>query len=301
MAKRYTVTSQHLIGTEGGSTTTAYVDAQVDLSVLLSQRLQKNLRQGRTYHIHKIRASLSPVGGQDLDTGIAVSGTISYAPVTKNTRKAWNMAFNTWRAQKRLRQNAVGLGIRYDDFEVAYESAYVNSRTSSMFTTGLGDTTSEDVCIYGSSTSNDDVTLEDIFESAQTLPQASFYPLGGEVKASKYTQEFPDRQRVGFGATYSSIAPSGNMILEPDTGAIFLADPVYIQDTSCLCGVVRVQAWAIPEDIVGYTGDELYLNMEYTVSIGSSLVYTKPKPKFKKKMTGGRKVARKPRRRYSKK
>lgn len=296
MAKRYTVTSQHLIGLENGSSTTAYVDTQVDLSLLLSQRLQKNLRQGRTYHLHKFRASLSPVGGQDLDTGMAVSGTLSHAPVTKNTRKAWNMAFKTWQAQKRLRQNAIGLGIRYDDFEVAYSEAYTTSRTSSIYTTGLGDTTEESVCIYGTSTTNDDVTLEDIFESAQTIAPASVFPLGGTVKESKFLQEFPDRQRYGFGATYSAIAPSGNMALEPDTGAIFMADPVYVQDTSVLCGIVRIQAWALPEDIVGFTGDEVYLNIEYTVSLGSPLVYT---PRKKK---GGRKsVKSKPRRRYSRK
>lgn len=294
MAKRYTVTSQHQIGLEGGTSTTAYVDDQVDLAIALSKRLQRNIRQGRTFHLHKIRASLSPVGGQDLDTGMAVSGTVSYAPVTKNSRKAWNMAFQTWQAQKKLRQNAMGLGVRYDDFEVCYEDGYNTSRTSEIFTTGMGDTTSEFVAIYGSSTNSTDVTLEDIYESAQPIPSASTFPLGGTVKSSKFTQEFPDRQRLGFGATYSSIAPSGNMVLEPDTGAIFMADPVYVQDTSVLCGILRIQAWALPEDIVGFTGDELYLNLEYTISLGNPLVYTKPKKKMKK---GGRKPVKYRRRR----
>lgn len=215
---------------------------------------------------------LTPAGG-DLDTGLSVAGTVRWSPATKNSVTAWQMAFKTWQRQKSLTLNAVGQGVRYDDFELAYTDNYQTSRTSTILTTGMDDTNSEKVVVYGASTNSVDVSLEDIYESAQPQALPSRFPLTNTVvKESKFTQEFPPAQIHNYGANWSTIVAAGTA--EPDSGAAYNADPIYFQDTSNLCGIVVAKGYVLAEDVVGAIEDQLTLQLNFTISLGSPLVKT---------------------------
>lgn len=292
MAKRYTARVSMPIDTEGEDGNTIHGTTAVDLALLHSQRMQRNVRQGHVFHLHKIQASLVPNGG-DVDTGLAVSATARWCPATKNSAKAWRHLFHVWRKQKSQKVGALGPMVRYDDFELAYSDTYANSRTSTVFTQGLGDPIAESCCIYGNATDGVDITLEDIYESLQTQPAASRFPIGNAtVKASKYSQEFPPERVVGFGATFSTVAPSGNMAIEPDSGAHFQNDPVYIQDTSVLCGLIVLKAQALAEDIALFTGDDLNLQVELTYSVGLPLAKIPGKASKRMSNSAGKKQYR---------
>jgi len=290
MGKRFTVRHAVTLSQQDDANTLAF-DEQIDLAVLLSQRLQTNVRQGHVFKVHKLAIGLTPSGG-DLDTGMAVSGTLRWAPATKHSVEAWQMAFNTWRKQKQLKMTAVGQGVRYDDFELSFDSSYIDSRTSAMYTTGLGDGNTESLCIYGVSTSGTDVTLEDIYDSAQPQPDPSTFPLGGTVKESKFTAEFPPAQIHNWGANWSTVAAAA--IADPDSGAAYNADPVYFEDKNCLAGVLVAKGYVLAEDVAGAIEDELVLTLSITCEVSTPLVYRRPSRsrRSKNKKTSSKKKAR---------
>ena len=286
MAQRYTVTKKFNIEQPDDSND-AQFDEMIDLPLLLSQRLQKNIRQGHVIKIHKVQLGLKPRGG-DLETGMSVSCSLEWCPATRNSVKAWQMAFNTWRAQKRLKMSAVGQGVRYDDFEVAYRQEQINTRTSNLFATGLQDDNDESMCIYGVSTADVDLTLEDIFNSAQPQLAPSSFPLGGTVKPSKFTSEFPPPRYLNVGANWSTIIATG--LGAGDSGAAYNADAVYIEDKNSLCGVIRAKGFVLSEDLSGPTADELELFMNITCEISTPLVYKKKAKRTSKKMKSSRRA-----------
>lgn len=268
MAKRYQVHSSHDLTTPSAPDDLV-VDTTVDLAVLLSQRLQKNIRQGRIINLHSVKASLKPTVGGGQDIGVAFTGEVWHCPATKNSAKSWREAFKVWNAQKKLRANAVGSLVRYDDFEVAWNASYTDpQRTSTLFATGMNDTAAESVVIYGTSTSGDDITLEDIFESAQGQPEPSRFPLSNAiVKQSKFFDEFPNPVKTPIGAHLSATAAQQSF----DSGATVSQPTSYIQDSSTLCGVVKIQGYMLPENTLGHIQDDMTLQLTYTVSIGPSL------------------------------
>lgn len=269
MGKRYTVSTNVILEQQNDANTLAF-NEQIDLAVLLSQRLQMNVRQGNVIKVHKLSIGLTPSGG-DLDIGMSVAGTLRWCPATKHSVTAWQMAFKTWLDQKRLKVNAVGQGIRYDDFEVAFDSAYIDTRTSSMFSTGLGDASAENVVIYGTSSSGVDISLEDIYESAQPQLLPSEFPFGGVVKASKFTAEFPPANLHNFGANWSTVASSA--IGGTDSGAAYNSDPIYFEDKNSLCGILVAKGYVLAEDVAGAIADELTLTLNITCEISTPLVY----------------------------
>ena len=297
MGKRYTVSHNVALQQQNDPNSLVY-NEQVDLAVLLSQRLQRNVRQGHVFKVHKLSLGLTPAGG-DLDTGMAVSGSIRWAPATKNSVKAWQIAFNTWRKQKSLILGAVGQGVRYDDFEIAYDYGEVNARTSRLFTTGMNDSGSEAVVIYGDSTPSQDVSLRDMYESLQPQAEPSRFPLSnGIVKPSKFTDEFPNAQVHHYGANWSTVIAAG--VAEPDSGASYNSDPIYFEDKNCLAGVVVVNGYVLAEDAPGGIEDELTLTLSMTVEISTPLVSRKPKSK-RTKRKGGAKRGKSSRTRRSRK
>lgn len=280
MAKRYIV--KHEVTVTNPNEANAYAfDEQIDLALLLSKRLQRNVRQGRVFHIHKAQVAITPQNQTgDFDLGGATASNLQWCPATSNSAKAWRHAFTIWRKQKMLTVNAAGPTVRYDDFEVAYDSTGINSRTSNLYTTGISDSNPESVCIYGTSTSGDDITLEDIWESAQPQALPSRFPLSNSaVKESKFTKEFPPAQVVRLGASFSTIADMDG--LGPDSGAIYLSDPTYISDSACLAGVLKWKGYIIAEDVSGPTADTMNVSLTLTVSMGMPLARVPHTPKSK--------------------
>jgi hypothetical protein len=270
MANRYTVFVDIPLQQRDDANTRMFA-TQIDLPLLLSQRLQTNVRQGHVIKVHKLSFGLTPDGG-DLDTGLSVAGTVKWCPATKNSVAAWQMAFRTWAAQKKLTVNAIGQGVRYDDFEVAYDATEITSRTSSLYTDGMNDAASENVTIYGISTEGSDLTLQDLYQSAQPQAPPSRFPIGNAlVKASKFTAEFPAPRVVSFGANWSTIV--ADAVGDPDSGTAYNAPPVYVEDKNSLCGVLFAEGWILAEDAAGSIEDQLNLSLAITCEISTPLVY----------------------------
>lgn len=281
MAKRYQVHSSHNLMTPS-SPDEEVVNALIDIPLLLSQRLQKNIRQGQVIHIHNVTASLKPTAGGSQDIGVAFTGELWHTPATKNSAKAWREAFSVWRKQKSLRANAVGSLVRYDDFEVGWNSSLTNTRTSSLYATGLQDGDAESVVIYGTSTNGSDITLEDIFESSQTQAEPSRFPLSNAiVKQSKYFDEFPNPVKTPLAAHLSANSAQTGY----DSGASVSQNTTYIADSASLCGVLKVIGYMLPENTIGHNQDDMTLTLTFTVSMGTPLVKTSlGKPKRQKSL-----------------
>tara|TARA_B110000003_G_scaffold273745_1_gene312123 strand:- start:825 stop:1706 length:882 start_codon:yes stop_codon:yes gene_type:complete len=274
MARKYSETFTIPLGTP--SDPNEYVfQRYLDVAKMASQRLQKNIRQGRVFHLHNVKTQLIAPSSGNLDQGVSLVGRLMWAPATRNSVKAWQEAFKTWMAQKKLSINAVGSNVRYDDFEVAYSSNGVDARTSALYASGNTDTDLESVAIYGSSVSGDVVTLEDIYESAQDQAPPSRFPLSNTVvKESKFTSEFPNPQTVPHSASWSAIHVDGASF---DTGAQVQSGDVDILDGASLCGVLYMDGKMLPENTTFHIQDELYLMVTLTYSIGRSLVRRKAK------------------------
>lgn len=275
MPRQYEVTKTWILDTPSDADEFV-IDDQVDLALLLSQRLQRQVRQGRSFRLHAVQASLKPAGGNH-DIGVAVQGTVSFAPATKNSVKAWQHAFHVWKKQKSLRVGAFGHIVKYDDFEVAYDVASINSRTSTVFAEGMNDSDTESLCIYGTSSDGvlitNRVTLEDIYESAkQSSLNPSRFPMdNATVKESKFTQQFPDARAVPFGAHLSATSADPGF----DSGATVSLHKTYVKDGATLAGVLRVYATMLPENTAEHIQDAMKLTLTFTVSMGSPLVISK--------------------------
>lgn len=267
MAKRYTIKHAIQLGTPSAPNDLAW-DEWIDLPVKLSQRLQKNIRQGRVIHVHGVQAKLTGSGG-NLDLGGAISGTMSWAPATKNTAKAWRHLFSVWRKQKSQIVNGIGPMVRYDDFEVAYNADTINSRTSTVLTTGLQDTTPESVTIYGGSVDGTNVSLYDSFQSAQQQPEPSRFPISNSVvKQSKFNYQFPSPATVPIHASWSTIDAQTSH----DSGAQIQSDYQVVRDGASLCGVLVTRGKLLPENVGATVQDDLTLELYITCSIGMPLV-----------------------------
>lgn len=264
----------HVVGgtwavTQGNDPTTAIVNDQLDLSIELSKKFGKNIRQGHSYRIVGYQAYLTPLGASDADTGIAAAVELRYAPVTKHSVRAWRQMFTKWRKQKQL-SGKVGQYVRYDDFEVCFEPMHQTARTSTVLAGGMGDTAPEFVAIYGTASSGNRTTLSDMYNSYNPIPEASTDEFGVSIKDPKFTEYFPARGRLTTTAHLSSIAqwtdleeggivvdameadPESVHFMGADAGAPWVMLPSD-NHISCLAGVLQVLANIMPPDVD--TGD----------------------------------------------
>lgn len=255
---------------------TLLINEKVDLAQLLSQRLQRNVRQGKVFHLHNVTASVSPSSEGDYDLGTSLIGEVYHCPATKNSVRAWQHLFHTWRKQKSLKVGAVGPTVRGDDFEVGWNTDLVGTRTSTVYTTGMNDTSSEEVVIFGDSSNGSEITLQDTYQSLQPPTTPSIFPLGGYVKMNKYTNSFPQAVKTPFHAHWTAKHSDNNTALldwiNVASGMTAGQSTYELQDTATLCGVLRVRGFIGPVDDATTVPDEAELTMTFTVSIGSSLL-----------------------------
>lgn len=286
MGRSYTIRTTHVLGTPSQVDERA-LETTIDFAIPLSQRLQRNVRQGHNFKVKSLQASLAPMtvtGSQDI--GVSFMGAFRYAPCTKASASAWRTAFHAFRKQKALAVNRIGPHVRYDDFEVAWDSDNTTSRTSRLFTGGMGDETQEAVTIYGTSTDDEDVSLSDIYNSLNPVAQPARFPTSDAiVKESKYQVAFPDIMKQPFSCNASAVF--GSFGTEPDSGT-FVDSPKVEMNHDVLCGVVYVDGFLLPENTVSHLQDEYYLTLIWEIEIGTPLIKTRSlKSKYKKR--GGRK------------
>lgn len=276
MARKYQVSVDFPVQQTAVNTSGLLIDEQVDLATLLSQRLQRNVRQGQVIHMHSVTASVRPETDGEYDLGMSVVGEVYHCPATKNSVRAWKHLFSTWRKQKSLKVGAIGSVVRNDDFEIGWNASLFSNRTSTILTGGMTDTASEDVVIYGASTEGGQVTLQDTFESLQPLHEPSRFPIGNAVvKAAKYNVTFPQAVKTPFTAHWSAKHSDNNTptldwvnVASGATGGIHTTE---VFDSATLAGVLRIRGYIGAGDDPTTSPDEGIVTLTFTVSLGSSL------------------------------
>ena len=279
------------------------------LDMLLSEYYGKMVRQGSSFKIQGIQASLTPdAASLGIDTGMSAEVQVSYVPVTKHSKFAWNQVYKGWRNQKKL-ATAVGGQVRYDDLEFGWndEEGQDRSRTSTIFGSGMSDSLQEKMVLTGASTASAGVTvgeysLQDYYNSAYETPEPSKDPFTNtEIKEPKWgATPFPEIQKLHCTATSSAQwfdANAGQI----HQGAITMGD-IQALPVPCesLCGVLFVEAFVMPDDTIGQFEDDFWLDITVWVSSWKPLVH-RSKSRKSREYRSSRKGASRYGRRYSKK
>ncbi len=196
---------------------------QVDAE--LSQELGRTIRNGNSFRLIGYGANLKGFSGAfDQDVGFAGTAVVNYCPVTKNGVGAHQKMYKQWMRQKQL-AGAVGEYVRYDDFEVGWAAGLELSaaRNSHLRATGLGDTTEEDIVLYGTSVDGDRVSLESFYDNLNPIGAPSEDPFGTVIKTAKFTDKFPDERSLIMPTSFSAI-PQGATPPEGYAGQLATGD-----------------------------------------------------------------------------
>jgi len=265
-------------------------DRALYLDMLLSEYYGKMVRQGNSFKVTGIQASLQPdPEGSGIDVGMSVQCKLNYIPVTKHARFAWNKVYQAWRRQKNL-ATAVGGQVRYDDLEFGWDKNEYESRTSTIFGTGLADDQlPEKLVLTGASIQTAGVnvgqySLEDYYNSAYETPEASRDPFTNtDIKEPKWgATPFPEQQYLSCSATSSANIHSDAIVPVPGadrlSGAITMGEVQTLSEpANVLCGVFEVEAFVMPDDTVSQDEDDFILTITVFVRSWSALVFTRRK------------------------
>lgn len=283
---------------------TPNVTTQVDLALLLSEHYGRNIRQGNSFKVNGVQAWLRPAdlgNGEFVDAGVSAAVKFAYIPTTGHSRRAWNNVFKQWKAQKNL-AGAVGSQVRYDDMEFAWNAGLTTTRTSEIYSTGIGDGSQEHLCLTGQSSSGTDFCLNDYYNSSYAAPPSSTNHFDNSViKAPKFgTTPFPEIQAVYCAASNSArmgilyetflvgeITGQGEGLTSAiaDSEMNMLPTPINV-----LCGLMEVKAYIMPDDTTDQVEEDFALDLAISVVSWKPLVY-RPRRKTGRKSSkkgGGR-------------
>lgn len=270
--------------------TTAYVDLPLELS----QKYGKLIRQGHSVKITGIQARLKPTSA-GYDVGMSVVGSMGFTPVTRHSRKAWNEAFRFWTKQKSL-ASAVGPSVNSDDLEYAFDAEGTDSRTSLIYSQGMGDSISAKMVLQGASTETGLGTqifsLEDFYNSNHPVTAPSKKHWDNSVwKAKKYDHFYPDPQYVWFNANLSTMVadnPTTTSVMDDALGGSLATTEIqtFPEPVNALCGVVKFTMYVVPDDTdTQNAGDDTAtLDIVFYISSWKPLVYKARKKRFKRSM-----------------
>ena len=248
------------------------------LDMLLSEYYGKMIRQGQSFKVVGLQASLQPdPGSSGIDVGMSAEVVLNYIPVTKHSKFAWNQVYKGWRNQKKL-ATAVGGQIRYDDLEFGWDKfeGSDRGRTSTIFGSGMSDAAQEKLVLTGSSVQTAGVTvgqysLTDYYNSSYQTPAASEDPFtGSDIKEPKWGDTpFPAEQSMHCTATSSASNIDGKL-----ASAITMGD-VQTFPTPCniLCGVLEAEAYIMPDDTISQDEDDFFLTVTIFVETWKPLVF----------------------------
>lgn len=257
------------------------IETQVDLAVLLSEHYGKSIRQGNSFKVDGIQAWIRPANLNNLqgvDTGVSAAVKLGYIPTTKHSKKAWNNVFKQWSRQKNLK-GMIGSQIRYDDMEFAWNAETATSRTSEIFSTGIGDGSEEKLCLVGASSGGTDFCLNDYYNSAFPTPAPSKNHFSGDdIKQPKFgTTPFPESQSLYCSATNSAINTDITIAgtdIPTLSGAISQSQmEILPHPVNVMCGVFNLRAWVMPDDTAGQVEEDMALDLAISVTSWKSLVY----------------------------
>ncbi len=281
-------------------------DELIQVDVNLSEKLGRTIRNGNCFRLTGYGTALrSYDGSSDVDLGFGVTTAIQYAPVTKSSIQAWKGMFSQWKKQKNL-ANAQGGLVRYDDFEAGWDGSRTlpAGRNSTVRMTGLSDTNSEDVVLYGPSLNGAQVSLESYYDNLQPISVASTDPFGATIKSPKFTNRFPPSISLYSASTFSAG-------LETDTAPDSFEQGIAMTEMhwlpadnhiSHLTGTLRVWGKVTPPDTAFQIPDDLKLIITLVYEGWNPIVgKTTYKPRmttYKKKYNKSRSYGRKYRGRY---
>lgn len=291
---------------------TPNVDVQIDLALLLSEFYGKMIRQGNSFCVDGVQAWLRPADLNNLefqDIGVSAAVKLGFIPTTGHSRKAWNNVFQQWKAQKNL-AGAVGPQVRYDDMEFCWEHTFNTARTSTLYSTGIGDNSQERLCLVGSSDGGVDFSLADYYNSSYETPPASRNHFDNSViKEPKHgSTPFPEPQSIycaatnssgigvigetdipdvlaaGTGVTTPNLTPEGLFSSTALSEMNMLPTPIHV-----LCGLMRARAWISPDDTVDQLEEDMALDIAISVRSWKSLVYRAKTKSWMRGRKGSRK------------
>jgi hypothetical protein len=185
-----------------------WVSGVVQVDKELSRELGRTIRNGNSFRLVGFGSTLRGFStSTDLDVGFAGTTVLQFCPLTANGVGAWQSLQKQWMKQKRL-SSAVGKYVRYDDFEVGWdENSFLGvGRNSEIRMSGLDDSTSEKISIYGPSTDGTVVTLESYYDNLNPRPDASEDPFGNVIKTPKFSDKFPDHRNLEMPCSFSANA-----------------------------------------------------------------------------------------------
>ena len=279
------VTRRININNDPAANAIAEGDRAVYLDMLLSEHYGKMVRQGTSFKVTGIQASLQPdPSSSGIDVGMSVDCLLHYVPTTRHARFAWNKVYTSWRNQKKL-STAVGGQIRYDDLEFGWNSkeGVSRGRTSTIFGSGMSDSAEEKLVLTGPSAQTAGTTvgqysLQDYYNSAYKTPAASEDPFtGSDIKDPKWGDTpFPEPQYVACSATSSAVGwyDGSNKF----SGAITMGDVQTLSEPiNSLCGVFYIEAFVMPDDTVSQDEDDFILTLTWFVKSWTPLVFSRRK------------------------
>ena len=279
-------------------------DGCMYLDMLLSEYYGKMIRQGNSFKIQGIQASLTPdEDSAGIDIGLSAEVQLQYVPVTRHSKFAWNQVYKGWRNQKKL-ATAVGGQIRYDDLEFGWDAneGVDRARTSTIFGSGMSDSAQEKLVLTGASVQTAGVTvgtysLKDYYNSAYQTPDPSRDPFtNSDIKDAKWGDTpFPETQMLHCTATSSAQwFRDSTTGLDIHQGAITMGD-IQTLPVPCesLCGVLLVEAYIMPDDTIAQLEDDFWLDLTVWVSSWKPLVFRRKARKSYKRSRKGKSYGRK--------
>jgi len=183
-----------------------WADGVIQVDVKLSEELGRTIRNGNSFRLVGYGASLAGFSGaSDIDVGFAGTAKVQFAPVTKNSVAAHQKMYKQWMRQKQL-AGAVGDIVRYDDFEVGWTGGFSlgSVRNSTLRATGLDDSDSEYIMLYGSSVQGDRISLADYYDSMSPIAVPSTDAFGAVIKEPKFENKFPEWRTLIMPTSYSA-------------------------------------------------------------------------------------------------
>lgn len=236
-----------------------------DAALHLSDKYGRNIRQGNNFRLIGYGLQVY-VPGQD--TGAAATCAITFVEPNQHLVKAWNNMFQQWKKQKQI-EARVGRSVRYDDFELALNSGWVNNRTSHIydnpFTATSGDP--HNIGLAGDSDdANDYTSIADVYNSRFPPPAESTDHYGGGIKAPKFGTQYIDQNSDIYTTLICGAAASGMVDQNEGLGLDVLGGGINLGEINWLpadnhinvmCGLVDYQIRLYPEDTTTQWADNI--------------------------------------------
>lgn len=267
----------------------------IQVDALLSEQLGRTIRNGNAFRLVGMGAQLRGfTGSPDQDVGFSGVTSIQYCPVTRQSAGAHDKMFRQWRKQKQLR-SGVGEFVRYDDFEVSWSQTALlpTARRSSIRMTGLDDSSTETIGLFGASTDGAYVSIEDFYNSLNPVDDPSKNPFGNVIKEPKFTEKFPSAVNLEIPSSFSAVA---DVTSTPDElfGQVATGEMIWLPSDnhiSHLTGTLNYFFKGVSADTIGQIADSLKLTITLVYE-GWSPLNTKRRSSKKSSMAKGKSMTR---------